>query len=565
MTVVIKGLPAGHCLAGVMGVYVEQLEQFNGHPSFVSGRHNELKLALYTLRDGRTDGTYWIVSSNELALLRVKSDATLPGLPHLIPNEWCVLEQRKVPSSSIRIRKFRKRETIMEVSGLQGYRAHTLDQSVQGIYRKQGRIYNDRPTYMNSDCMAIWSKENFGWCVGDEKDIGTRICTMHADDFAPTPDAVQSTWMVQMNPVEDPRVQAVLTSTEPSPSQQRSLTLPTTHVPAGQQEEHAVQESSLQPQPLMVLVAGVAESGYDGLYAKQLRTYNGRVLYESTRADGNRVIWYQKDRRHWVIGPVVGGYSCGPFGCIANAQDAAVSPLAITAVWNTQEMGACNSIRVTKSKKKFTKVIEVKGVPNSGAGSRTIQLNGKYRQQARIMGGRPTFKGGKDGQRVVWYSACDGSWCVTHEVLVGTSAVQMMSVIAKDTAATPDAVNATWQWYSGEVPNPYINIVLPSVEAAEQEMPRQMHLKMTEVMVAEEKRCLGCGHQPVHNACGGGFPRKLHAPPLYLLWGGAGRLVRCMCRGERVDVSHIQPCWDWDWDHLPSSDCRVSLSGKAGR
>jgi hypothetical protein len=44
-------------------------------------------------------------------------------------------------------------------------------------------------------------------------------------------------------------------------------------------------------------------------------------------------------------------------------------------------------------------------------------------------------------------------------------------------------------------PNPYAKIILPSVEAAEQEVPRQLQLKMAEVLVAEQRRCLGCGHE----------------------------------------------------------------------
>jgi hypothetical protein len=43
--------------------------------------------------------------------------------------------------------------------------------------------------------------------------------------------------------------------------------------------------------------------------------------------------------------------------------------------------------------------------------------------------------------------------------------------------------------------SPYAKIVLPSVEAAEQEVPRQMQLKLAEVLVAEQRRCLGCGHE----------------------------------------------------------------------
>jgi hypothetical protein len=44
-------------------------------------------------------------------------------------------------------------------------------------------------------------------------------------------------------------------------------------------------------------------------------------------------------------------------------------------------------------------------------------------------------------------------------------------------------------------PNLYLRIIAPSAEAADQEVPRQMQLKIPEVLAAEEKRCLSCGHE----------------------------------------------------------------------
>jgi hypothetical protein len=57
-------------------------------------------------------------------------------------------------------------------------------------------------------------------------------------------------------------------------------------------------------------------------------------------------------------------------------------------------------------------------------------------------------------------------------------------------------VKATWQVFSGFEPSPYPNIIVPSVEAVEQEeVPRLMQLKMSELMAAQHRRCLGCGHE----------------------------------------------------------------------
>ena len=153
----------------------------------------------------------------------------------------------------------------------------------------------------------------------------------------------------------------------------------------------------------------------------------------------------------------------------------------------------CSSIRVTKSKKKHTKVIEVKGVPSIHAAF--ARMNGKYRQQALKIDGRPTFKGGDGSNHAIWYSESAGSWRIGRGSYVGTA---VYLVHAKDTASMPNAVKSTWEAMSGHYePNPYAKIILPTVEAAEQEVPRQMQLKMAEVLVADQKRCLGCGHEYV--------------------------------------------------------------------
>ena len=66
---------------------------------------------------------------------------------------------------------------------------------------------------------------------------------------------------------------------------------------------------------------------------------------------------------------------------------------------------------------------------------------GAYMMQGRMVGGRPTYKGGRDDDMWVWYYANSGEWNVGIESAVGTNAASMF---VKDSAATPDAAQATW-------------------------------------------------------------------------------------------------------------------------
>jgi hypothetical protein len=91
-------------------------------------------------------------------------------------------------------------------------------------------------------------------------------------------------------------------------------------------------------------------------------------------------------------------------------------------------------------------------------------------------------------------------------------------VEAKDTALTPNAVKATWQVLTDYTPSSYPNIIVPSVEAAAQEVHQLMRLKMGEMMAAQHRRCLGCGHEYTTQA-EVVFPESVHvhAPPLRVL------------------------------------------------
>jgi hypothetical protein len=165
--------------------------------------------------------------------------------------------------------------------------------------------------------------------------------------------------------------------------------------------------------------------------------------------------------------------------------DAAATPDAVQEPWNLPVKEPCSSTRVTKSKKKHTKVIEVKGVPMDRL------LNGKYRQQGRTIGGRPTFKGGQDGVRAFWYDVSCGKWRGGHKEDIGTGVCDME---ATDTAAAPNTVKASWHVDTDFMPSLYPNVVVPTVKAAEQEVPRLVQLKMCALVVAQHMRCLGCGH-----------------------------------------------------------------------
>jgi hypothetical protein len=461
-----------------MGEYVEQAERLNNRPTFLGGRCNDMALTFSSSIGWKVQGRQG-GSNEDLASFLFKLDSEgkigTEALPHLGTTAWTVNEQRKYPSS-VRVEKFKKRETMLKLSGGQGFKYGAV---CEGIYRKQDRLHDSKPTYRHGDdtYLVIWFRKGFGWCVGVEEDIGTRNCILHADNLAPTPDAVQSGWMVRMDSAKDLRVQVVLASAVCTSSSVSTSTLP------------AAPEHTLPP--LTVAVVGVGE-GYSGLYEKQQHTHGGKVLYKASRADGNRVIFYDDPTVYnseadgdacWCIGPISNN---DKFSTVAFADDTSASPLTIEAAWNEPTSEPCSSIRVTKSKKKHTKVIEVKGVPGDG------DLNGKYRQQALKIDGRQTFKGGNGGNHAIWYSERAGSWRIGPVKLVGTA---VYGVHAKDTASMPNTVKSTWEVVNGVFSNPYANIILPTVEAVEQEVPRQMTLKMTEVVTTERKRCLCCGHQ----------------------------------------------------------------------
>jgi hypothetical protein len=229
---------------------------------------------------------------------------------------------------------------------------------------------------------------------------------------------------------------------------------------------------------------------YDGVYTKQQLEVNSSVVY-SGGTDGNQTMsmWCLQvsGGSGWCLGHTD---DIGTGACHMNVCDPASTPDAITEPWNLPFLEPCNSARVTKSKKKHTKVIEVKGVPTDG-GEHLALMNGKYRPSCMV-GGRPTFKGGQDGRRMFWFNEFHGKWYGTHEDWAGKGICDME---ATDSAASPNAVKAVWYVCTGFKPSPYPTVIVPSVEAAEKEIPRLLKLKMSKLMVAQHMRCLGCGHE----------------------------------------------------------------------
>jgi hypothetical protein len=72
---------------------------------------------------------------------------------------------------------------------------------------------------------------------------------------------------------------------------------------------------------------------------------------------------------------------------------------------------------------------------------------GDYTKQPGKEGGRPTYKGGADGDQAVWYYADEGDWLVGEAFNIGTNCGNMYAHVAP--ATTPDAVLAG-QWFTSD-------------------------------------------------------------------------------------------------------------------
>jgi hypothetical protein len=80
---------------------------------------------------------------------------------------------------------------------------------------------------------------------------------------------------------------------------------------------------------------------------------------------------------------------------------------------------------------------------------------GAYAMQRRMVGGRPTYKGGRNDDKWVYYSADKGRWYISNANGVGTGGGFMH---VKDSAATPDAVQGTWEVFEGYKRNSSVTV-----------------------------------------------------------------------------------------------------------
>jgi hypothetical protein len=239
--------------------------------------------------------------------------------------------------------------------------------------------------------------------------------------------------------------------------------------------------------PKLAIVGSVLEGkSRDGVYTRQQCETSGRVVYKGGK-NGEQAMWYHHGS--WAVG-LAKDAGTGVCFMHTDTDDSAITPNEITEPWQVPLMEPCSSIRVSKSKKKHTKVIEVKGVPTD-EGEGLALMNGKYRLSS-MFGRRPMFKGGQDGKRVFWFDESNGKWRGSHESWVGKGGG---FCDATDAAVSPNAVKAVWHVRTGFEPSPYPNVIVPSVQTAEQEVPRLLKLKMRKLVVAQHRRCLGCGHE----------------------------------------------------------------------
>jgi hypothetical protein len=198
--ITIKGLPPDHPRFYCMGNYKQQRRTMNGRSVYIGGRDNDM--ALWFNGEG-----VWVMDVQEeigvnVFTMYVHDSAVTPDR---ITAPWMV-DQGKQPSPSVRVRKFKHRETILELSGLP--REHCAAECI-GRYIRQARTHDGRYTYKGGHGgeKAIWFVKDVGaWCVGDEKEEAA-LCLIFAVDSAPTPTTVQSMWRVQTLPEVDPRVQ----------------------------------------------------------------------------------------------------------------------------------------------------------------------------------------------------------------------------------------------------------------------------------------------------------------------------------------------------------------------
>ena len=80
---------------------------------------------------------------------------------------------------------------------------------------------------------------------------------------------------------------------------------------------------------------------------------------------------------------------------------------------------------------------------------------GTYTKQKRESGGRPVYRGGRDGNMCIWHVASAAKWMVGPESSVGQDEGSMYVV---DEATSPDAIAAVWEVLEGYKEHPKVKV-----------------------------------------------------------------------------------------------------------
>jgi hypothetical protein len=200
-----------------------------------------------------------------------------------------------------------------------------------------------------------------------------------------------------------------------------------------------------------------------GAYAMQGRMSGGRPTYKGGR-DDDTWVWYYADSGEWNVGSES---DVGTNAAFLSVVDSAATPDAAQATWEVGEgLKRNRSLKVERTAGSTTLVphnrttdlwccfagdgLRISGLP---AGHDSAFVLGAYTKQPGTEGGRPTYKGGEDGEHGVWYHAGEERWWVGDADDVGTDGGYMMAE-GQQAAATPDAVPAgKWDLSQGHQPS----------------------------------------------------------------------------------------------------------------
>jgi hypothetical protein len=115
--------------------------------------------------------------------------ASTAATPDLVQEPWIIVQYK--PCSTVQVIKAKKKKgaQLLVIKGVPTDDPETA--KLNGKYRQQ----TGKQVYKGGQGSAIWYK-NGEWRAGREKDIGTNICIMCAEDQATSPGAVKAPWQV---------------------------------------------------------------------------------------------------------------------------------------------------------------------------------------------------------------------------------------------------------------------------------------------------------------------------------------------------------------------------------